>query len=110
MLDQDSLAGQASEALPEEEISLSMDEPAGFIQRLHAHIAVEKSKTDNKIAQWLVASVILSLPVIFFALACGPVGCREVIKEAFDRWITLVGPLVGAAVGVGVIAKREGGR
>jgi hypothetical protein len=87
-----------------------------LMKAVQAHVLFHRSVTENYIAWTLVIAIVLSLPAMLIAMAWGKGNSVDQSKEfqaVFERWLTLLGPLAGAAVGVGALSrsgdKRDGG-
>jgi hypothetical protein len=69
-------------------------------------IAEHKARTENYVALILVIALVASLPIYLIILICSP-GNSQILTSAFTPWLTVVGSLAGAAVGVGAMAERR---
>ena len=78
-----------------------------YLRATHAIIASQRSRTENFIAKLLVWAIVLSLPALLVVVWLLP-DTSEQFQSLFDRWITLVGPLAGAAVGFGAMRNVKG--
>lgn len=85
---------------PVEEFRLGLD-PTDDYRKVSAAIARDRAATENKIAMVLVGALVASLPVYFAALWFCPAQSEQ-LKDALEKWFTVLGPLAGAAVGVGI--------
>ena len=61
-------------------------------------------RTANLAAVILILGVVLSFPLFVIVVAYlgnnnGSVESIEIIKSVFDKWVTVIGPLAGTAVG-----------
>lgn len=87
--------------------------PAFQDVNLKHHIAVDRARTENLITKILVVAVVASFPVLLLYFGFLNYRCSaaeqhlDVVMSAYDRWVTLVGPLAGAAVGIGVQSRRS---
>lgn len=104
----DNGAGQSGN---EEAVRLEISSPEtdrDLLKEVEAHALLHRSLTENYIAWTLVIAIVLSLPAMLIAMACGKGSGTDLTKgfqEVFERWLTLIGPLAGAAVGVGAMSK-----
>ena len=87
-----------------EEFPLGIEPIDKYLTRAAAKIAHERARTENRIALILIISVVASLPVYFLAIWIRPDSAVE-LKEAYDRWLMIIGPLAGAAVGIGAMVR-----
>lgn len=100
----------SSEGYETEYASLQLGSSASdadlYTRRLNAAINRDRSRTENMIATLLVWAVVLSLPVMVLVTRWLPESSKD-FQSLFDRWITLVGPLAGAAVGFGARDRSD---
>ena len=79
---------------------------ADYTHKVNAANSRDRSRTENMIATVLVWAVVLSLPVMLLVMRWLPEASKD-FQSLFDRWITLVGPLAGAAVGFGARDRSD---
>lgn len=87
-------------------ISLDVDAKENYIERVAHEIARDKAKTENRLAMVLVWALVLSLPTYFIAVSIRPAN-GTLLADAMDKWFTVLGPLAGAAVGVGYLRQSQ---
>ena len=67
-----------------------------------------KSRTENLFLMIAISSFAASLLVVFIALHCMPAHTTA-ISQIYEKWLTVLGPLLGAAFGVGVTTSARKG-
>ncbi len=77
-----------------------------FQTKVKAEIERNRADTENRLAMILVYAIVASLPLMFLVLWALPTN-SEIFQTAFERWLTLIGPLAGAAVGFGASVRRS---
>lgn len=92
-----------------EEFSLGIDPIERYLTTKAAQIAGERAKTENRIALILIVSIVASLPVFFVVIGLFPDSTPD-MREAYDRWLMVIGPLAGAAVGIGAMLRSGSGQ
>lgn len=88
------------------EIALDIDRKENFIENVKTEIARDKARTENRLATILVCALIASLPVYYVAVYYMPSNTAA-LTDAIDRWFTVLGPLAGAALGVGYLRNSS---
>lgn len=83
----------------DESFVLDTEDVQPFSKRVSAAIAEGRARTENRVALILVLAIVAALPLYVFAIWLLP--DTQEVSQAFDRWFTVMGPLAGAAVGVG---------
>jgi hypothetical protein len=71
---------------------------SAYRQNVHWRILREREKTANIVALILVWGVVLSLPVYLTVVLIRP-DQSDKVSPIFDKWYTVISPLVGAAIG-----------
>lgn len=89
-----------------EEFSLGLEPTETYQRAVAADIARQRATTENRVAIVLVLALVASLPVYFIAIWLCP-SQAEHLKEAVEKWYAVMGPLTGAAVGVGLSNNRR---
>lgn len=96
-------------------------EEVGFVElgneqayqhKVDADIKKPKASTENRATHLLVAALILSLPTYLLLRFCFfVVGAdsaeMDSVDNIFERWLTIIGPLAGAAIGFGIRGKMR---
>ncbi|HUY92823.1 MAG TPA: hypothetical protein VMV10_29050 [Pirellulales bacterium] len=101
------MEGSASAENPRvEEFSLGLDSTAAYQQRVQADIARDRAATENTIAKILVGALVGALPVYFLALWARP-ELADQLASGLEKWFAVMGPLAGAAIGVGFSNSRN---
>jgi hypothetical protein len=81
------------------------------MKSVKAHALLQRSNTESWIAWLLVIAIISALPLMLLITLIGGWASADLsdkLQSIFDRWLTLVGPLAGAAVGVGAMSRSGG--
>jgi hypothetical protein len=79
-----------------------------LLKTVQAHVLLRRSDTENRIAWTFVIAIVLALPVMLLAMIWGKGDGTDLSKDfqaVFEKWVTLIGPLAGAAVGVGAMSR-----
>jgi hypothetical protein len=71
---------------------------ASYLRSVHFRILRDREKTANLVALVLVWGVVLSLPVYLMVVLIRP-DQSDKVSPIFDKWYTVISPLVGAAIG-----------
>ena len=87
-------------------IALDLEPKEGFYERVRVEIARDKARTESRLATILVCALVVSLPVYYFAVWATPT-LADSLSDAMDKWFTVMGPLAGAAVGVGYLRESR---
>jgi len=76
-----------------------LENPETYLRANVEHIIQhEKAKTANVLAVTLVVGLLGSLP-IYALLVCVFPAASEKLAAVFDKWLTIVSPLIGTAIG-----------
>ena len=81
-----------------------------YLKRVAADIRRSRARTANRVAMTLVYAIVGSLPL--YVVAAAVVGSADVdtLTRIFDKWYSIVSPLVGTAIGTlfGIAIARTG--
>ena len=69
-------------------------------------IAEQRATTRNIVSVILVAACVLAFPIYVLALYFLP-DLKQDVMTGFSQWLTVIGSLTGAAIGVGAMASRK---
>jgi len=102
------MSSQSPNDIRDQETTISLDvEPTSeYTKRVVVEIAREKARTERRLALILVLALVCSLPVYYVALYFMPQQSAH-LSDAMDKWFTVLGPLAGAAVGIGYIRQSQ---
>lgn len=89
---------------PPEQIQIDDLEPSKkYLRDIH----VDRARTENRLALILVSALVAALPVSFIGIWILP-SSSEAVREVAAHWFSVVGPLAGAAVGIGGMSRNRG--
>jgi len=86
-------------------ISLDVEPTTEYTKRVVVEIAREKARTERRLALILVGALVCSLPIYYVAIFFMPDAATH-LSDAMDKWFTVLGPLAGAALGVGYLRQN----
>jgi hypothetical protein len=78
-----------------------------YRQGIPALIKHARARTANLVALVLVVGLVLSLPAFLVAVLVKPESL-EVTQAIFEKWFSVVGPIVGTAIGAYYGARQSG--
>lgn len=91
---------------PDEHIDVDVDDVDRYLRKTDAQIRFGRARFENWIGGMLILALVFSLPLygvlVFLGLERSPN-----FSVAFERWYAVVGPLAGAALGIGFSRVRE---
>lgn len=82
-----------------DEEGIGLERLSVYLQSAKAKVVVSRARVANAVALILVLAVVLSLPLSVWAVSRFPVEQASLLRDIFDRWYDIVGPILGAAVG-----------
>ncbi|MDB5338839.1 MAG: hypothetical protein JWN70_4458 [Planctomycetaceae bacterium] len=88
------------------EIELPLESPEAFRSNVDHEIARARSFTENFFLKAAIVSVAASPVVVFMAFFTQP-NAHEAISQIYERWLTVLGPLLGAAFGFGAVKRGD---
>lgn len=93
----------------QERVVVDVNDSEQYLVRVKGAIAHGRARTRNVVAVAIVVAFVLSWPLFLCASIIWPEGAERSAGQ-FDNWLLVLGPLAGAAVGVGVsetAARRD---
>lgn len=87
-------------------VDLALSEKSEVKFNVHEEIAKDRAKTENFFLKATIFAVCASPIVIFLAIFWMPDQSSSVV-DVFERWLSVLGPLLGAAFGAGAFNRSE---